>query len=200
MNTENNAVLSAAEAKELNAYIDHLVMVKGGPASPMPLNIYRQDALRCLLINELARIARNYESSKVPELMPFAKKMLKRTANSAAARQRSSQCTHSEGSYGYVPLDAPLDNSSSDDSDATLHDCVADEAGAARGWGGVRLRRFYRVLALLPKTDRRILEALLDCDLNKSEAAAALHTTRRKFRHHLPVVFAHFRAIWRVLD
>ena len=199
MNKRKNEVPSGAEAKELLCYIDHLVMVKGGPASPMPLNIYRQDALRCLLINELARIARNYESSKVPEFLPFAKAMLKRTANSAAARQRSSQCTRSEGSYGYVPLDAPLDTSS-DEPEATLHDCVADEAGAARGWRGVRLRRFYRVLALLPKTDRRILEALLDCDLNKSLAAAELCTTRRKLCHHLPVVFAHFRAVWRSLD
>lgn len=199
MDTRETPAPGAKEAKALLKYIDYLVEAKGGAASAYPLNEYRKDAVRGHLIRELSMLANNYDSKKVPDFMPFAKSMLKRTAKSAAYREGSKQRTHSEGAFGYASLDAPLDTAS-DAPEASLHDCLADAAGAMRGIRGERLRRFYRVVARLDCAERRVLEALMDCDMKTSLAATKLNLTRHAMRKIIERTFAHFRAIWRLLD
>ena len=196
---EKRYPLAKREGVGLLKYIDHLVFVRSGDAGAFRLNEYRKDALRCILVAELGRLVRNYDSAVVPTFAPFAMAMLKRKASSGAFSQGSAQRTHSEGALGYASLDAPLD-AFSEDSDATMHDCVADEAGAVRGERGRRLRRFYRVVARLPVRDREIIEALLACDVNKAKAARRLGLQEHALRYALRGVFARFRKIWAVTD
>lgn len=191
--------LATREGRALLKYIDHLVASRTGQAGEYRLNGYRQDAMRCILVAELARLARNYNPDIVPEFMPFAMAMLKRRAASAAVWQGSAQRTHAEGAYGYASLDAPLDDGA-DDSDATMHDCLPDAEGAVRNERGRRLRRFYRVLAKMSRGDREILETLMDCDQNATKAARLLGVPRHVMRRMLRGTFARFRSIWAVTD
>ena len=199
MKTGKTSALGARETRELMNYIDYLVASRGGAYGACPLNGYRQDAMRGDLVKELSRMVGNYDSAKVPEFIKFAKAMLKRCAGKAAYRQGRRQWKRMEGAFGYESLDAPHDEGDAE-SEATMHDCVADEAAGMRGVRGERLRRFYRVMARLTAGERQMLEALMECDMNKTDAAKALGITRRVLRYRLCEAFAHFRAVWAGLD
>lgn len=201
MNTEENGKRKrdAHTLRRLLKYIDYLVAARAGELSAFRLNVCRQDALRCVLVEELARLARSYNSATVPEFVPFAMAMLKRKVSSGVKWQASAQRTHREGALGYASLDAPLDGAG-DDPDITGHDVVADETGAVRGACGERLRRFYRVMAHLSTHERAILETLMDCEMNKTQAAAMLCMTVRMLRYRLRFIFVKFRSIWSVTD
>lgn len=199
MEKTKTAAPGAGQWKELLKYIDYLVAARGGGSSAFPLNEYRLDAMRGKLVRDLVALAKNHDPEKVPEFVPFAKAMLKRSSRSIARSQVRAQLCRSEGAYGYASLDAPVETSN-DAADATLHDCIGDAGAYGRGVLGERLRRFYRVLAALPAGDRRMLAALLDCGLSAPQAAVRLGMAESTLRRKLKGAFARFRAIWRVVD